>query len=74
MVVGLGFGTIVTIVALVIVMSFKVLREYQRAVVFMLVPVHLRAAHATDGFSAGQASENDQIECANCTQNVAFRY
>jgi hypothetical protein len=39
MVVGLGFGTIVTIVALVIVMSFKVLREYQRAVVFMLVPV-----------------------------------
>jgi hypothetical protein len=72
MVVGLGFGTIVTIVALVIVMSFKVLREYQRAVVFMLVPVHLRAAHATDGFSA--ASENDQIECANCTQNVAFRY
>jgi regulator of protease activity HflC (stomatin/prohibitin superfamily) len=36
MVVGLGFGTIVIIVALVIVMSFKVLREYQRAVVFML--------------------------------------
>jgi hypothetical protein len=23
---------------------------------------------------SAQASENDQIECANCTQNVAFRY
>src|SRR2546423_1776326 len=36
MVVGLGLGTIVIIVALVSVMSFKVLREYQRAVVFTL--------------------------------------
>ncbi|NDP41422.1 MAG: slipin family protein [Aromatoleum sp.] len=36
MYVGLGFGTIVVIIALVIAMSFRVLREYQRAVVFML--------------------------------------
>jgi multisubunit Na+/H+ antiporter MnhG subunit len=52
MVVGLGFGTIVTIIALVIVMSFKVLREYQRAVVFMLFLLAPTGAHATDGFSA----------------------
>jgi regulator of protease activity HflC (stomatin/prohibitin superfamily) len=36
MAVGVGFGTIVIIVILVILMSFRVLREYQRAVVFML--------------------------------------
>ena len=29
----------------------------------------------SDGFrESEQASENDQIECANCTQNVAVRY
>src|SRR5438034_11323584 len=36
MVIGLGFGTIVVIVGLVILASFRVLREYERAVVFML--------------------------------------
>jgi regulator of protease activity HflC (stomatin/prohibitin superfamily) len=36
MVVGVGFGTIVIIAVLVILLSFRVLREYQRAVVFML--------------------------------------
>src|ERR1700693_2392897 len=36
MFIGLGFGTIIVIVLLVIMTSFKVLREYQRAVVFML--------------------------------------
>jgi regulator of protease activity HflC (stomatin/prohibitin superfamily) len=36
MVVGIGFGTIVIIAVLVILLSFRVLREYQRAVVFML--------------------------------------
>ena len=36
MAIGVGFGTIVIIVILVILMSFRVLREYQRAVVFML--------------------------------------
>src|SRR6195256_2290758 len=36
MAIGVGFGTIVIIVILVIMMSFRVLREYQRAVVFML--------------------------------------
>src|ERR1700719_2799917 len=36
MVIGFGFGTIVIIVILVIMMSFRVLREYQRAVFFML--------------------------------------
>ena len=36
MAIGVGFGTIVIIVILVVMMSFRVLREYQRAVVFML--------------------------------------
>jgi regulator of protease activity HflC (stomatin/prohibitin superfamily) len=36
MFIGLGFGTILVIVLLVIMTSFRVLREYQRAVVFML--------------------------------------
>jgi len=36
MAIGLGFGTIVLIVALVILASFRVMREYERAVVFML--------------------------------------
>src|SRR6202521_2286821 len=36
MVIGFGFGTIVVIVLLVVMTSFRVLREYQRAVVFML--------------------------------------
>ena len=36
MAIGVGFGTIVIIVILVILMAFRVLREYQRAVVFML--------------------------------------
>jgi len=36
MAIGLGFGTIVIIVALVILASFRVMREYERAVVFML--------------------------------------
>lgn len=36
MAIGVGFGTIVIIVILVIMMAFRVLREYQRAVVFML--------------------------------------
>src|SRR6202165_4481834 len=36
MVIGFGFGTIVVIVLLVVMSSFRVLREYQRAVVFML--------------------------------------
>jgi len=33
---GLGFGTFVLIVALLLVASFRVLREYERGVVFML--------------------------------------
>ncbi|HTP99892.1 MAG TPA: slipin family protein [Casimicrobiaceae bacterium] len=36
MAIGLGFGTFVFIVVVLVVMSFRVLREYQRAVVFML--------------------------------------
>src|SRR5213595_4325688 len=36
MVIGFGFGTIVVIVLLVVMTSFRVLREYERAVVFML--------------------------------------
>ena len=36
MVIGFGFGTIVVIILLVVMTSFRVLREYQRAVVFML--------------------------------------
>src|SRR5207247_8505270 len=36
MVIGLGFGTIVVIVGLVILASFRIMREYERAVVFML--------------------------------------
>jgi regulator of protease activity HflC (stomatin/prohibitin superfamily) len=36
MAIGVGFGTILIIVILVILMAFRVLREYQRAVVFML--------------------------------------
>ena len=36
MAIGVGFGTIVIILILVILLSFRVLREYQRAVVFML--------------------------------------
>jgi len=36
MAIGLGLGTFVLIVVVVVVMSFRVLREYQRAVVFML--------------------------------------
>ena len=33
---GLGFGSFVLIVALLIIASFRVLREYERGVVFML--------------------------------------
>jgi regulator of protease activity HflC (stomatin/prohibitin superfamily) len=36
MVFGLGFGVIVLIIGLVILASFRVMREYERAVVFML--------------------------------------
>jgi len=36
MIFGLGFGVIILIIALVILASFRVLREYERAVVFML--------------------------------------
>ena len=36
MAIGLGFGTAVIIIVLLVVMSFRVLREYERAVVFML--------------------------------------
>jgi len=36
MAMGLGFGTFAIIVLLLVVMSFRVLREYERAVVFML--------------------------------------
>ena len=36
MAIGVGFGTFVIIVILVILLAFRVLREYQRAVVFML--------------------------------------
>jgi regulator of protease activity HflC (stomatin/prohibitin superfamily) len=36
MIFGLGFGTIVVIIALLVVASFRILREYQRGVVFML--------------------------------------
>jgi regulator of protease activity HflC (stomatin/prohibitin superfamily) len=36
MAMGLGLGTFVIIILLLVVMSFRVLREYERAVVFML--------------------------------------
>src|SRR3982750_1704223 len=36
MAIGLGFGTFFIVVVLLAVMSFRVLREYERAVVFML--------------------------------------
>jgi hypothetical protein len=36
MAIGVGFGTIVIVAILIILMAFRVLREYQRAVVFML--------------------------------------
>ena len=36
MAMGLGFGTVAIIIVLLVVMSFRVLREYERAVVFML--------------------------------------
>ena len=36
MAMGLGFGTAAIIILLLVVMSFRVLREYERAVVFML--------------------------------------
>ena len=36
MAMGLGFGTVFIIIVLLVVMSFRVLREYERAVVFML--------------------------------------
>jgi len=36
MFIGFGFGTILVIVVLLVMTSFRVLREYQRAVVFML--------------------------------------
>jgi regulator of protease activity HflC (stomatin/prohibitin superfamily) len=36
MAMGLGFGTVAIIILLLVVMSFRVLREYERAVVFML--------------------------------------
>lgn len=36
MAIGLGFGSVVLIVALLIAASFRVLREYERGVVFML--------------------------------------
>ena len=36
MVFGLGFGVIILIIGLVILASFRVMREYERAVVFML--------------------------------------
>src|SRR4029078_13035315 len=36
MAIGLGFGTFFVVVVLLAVMSFRVLREYERAVVFML--------------------------------------
>jgi len=36
MAIGIGFGTAAIIIVLLVVMSFRVLREYERAVVFML--------------------------------------